>query len=122
MKNDKSKLMITLLLNTVILLTLYFFLSEKLQFPYVAHIYFAAGAILALYYVIYNRGFVGKGATPDMLPDTMSMAEKEAFLTDCKERQKKSRWVLVILFPIILTFIADISYLFLLPMLTGGAQ
>ena len=80
-------------------------------------IYLAAGVGLGLYYVIYNRGFVGKNATPDVLPDTMSPAEKQAFLDDSKARLQKSRWVLTLLIPIILTFAADMIYLFLFPQL-----
>ena len=70
-------------------------------------------------YFIYNRGFVGRNTTPDMLPDTMSLAEKEAFLADCRARNEKSKWVLTILIPIILTFLAEMVYLFLIPQITG---
>lgn len=114
---EKQKLMLHLLLNSVILITLYFVISEKLKFSYIMFVYLAAGAALGLYYVIYNRGFVGKNATPDMLPDTMTLAEKQAFLQDCRNRLQRSRWVLTILIPIILTFFADVVFLFLLPQL-----
>ena len=114
---EKQKLMLHLLGNSAILITLYFVISEKFQFPYIMFIYLAAGVGLGLYYVIYNRGFVGKNATPDVLPDTMSPAEKQAFLDDSKARLQKSRWVLTLLIPIILTFAADMIYLFLFPQL-----
>ena len=112
---EKKKLMFYLLANSAILITLYFFLSEALQFLYIAPIYLAVGAGLGIYYVIYNRGFVAKNATPDMLPDTMTLAEKQAFLQDAKERLHRSRWVLTILIPIVLTLMADMIYLYLLP-------
>ena len=115
---ETSKLLVYLLLNSAILICLYFFISEKLQFPYISYIYLAVGAVLGLYYVIYNRGFVAKNATVDMLPDTMTTLEKQKFLDDGKERLHKSRWMLTVLVPIILTFMADIIYLFLIPMIT----
>lgn len=117
MKTESKKLMLRLLLHSAILIVLYFWIGRV--FPYIMFVYLAAGAGLGLYYVIYNRGFVGRNATPDMLPDTMSLAEKEAFLADCKARNEKSKWVLTILIPIILTFIAEIIYLFLIPQITG---
>ena len=116
--SDTAKLLVYLLLNSAALLFLYFFISEKLRFPYISYIYLAAGAVFGLYYVIYNRGFVAKDATIDMLPDTMTPLEKQKFLDDGKERLHKSRWVLTILVPIILTFMADMIYLFLFPMIT----
>ena len=112
---EKKKLMFYLLANSAILITPYFFLSEALQFLYIAPIYLTVGAGLGIYYVIYNRGFVAKNATPDMLPDTMTLAEKQAFLQDAKERLHRSRWVLTILIPIVLTLMADMIYLYLLP-------
>ena len=114
---EKQQMLLRLFFNSAILITIYFMVSEMLQFPYIMFVYLAVGAALGLYYVIYNRGFIGKNATPDMLPDTMTLAEKQAFLQDAKDRLHRSRWVLTILIPIILTFIADTVVLFLLPQL-----
>ena len=75
------------------------------------------GAFLGLYYVIYNRGMTGKGVTPEMLPDTMTYAEKEAWIADRAERAKKSAWVLLLLIPIILTLAIDTVVIYLIPML-----
>lgn len=117
MKPDAKKLLIQLALNTLVLVPLYFIIATEIQFPYIHYIYLAAGAALAFYYVIYNRGFIGKNATPESLPDSMSPAEKQAFLEDCRMRQKNSRWVLTFLIPIVLTFLADAAILYLVPSL-----
>ncbi|MBQ7335075.1 MAG: hypothetical protein IJW92_01195 [Clostridia bacterium] len=116
MKSEAKKLMLLLLANTVILIFVYFF-TANLGFP-IHYIYLTAAAGLAIYYVIYNRGFAGKGITPEMLPDTMSPEEKQEFIEDCRRRLKKSRWVLTILLPLIITFAIDIFYLFAIPYLT----
>lgn len=117
MKPDAKKLLIQLVVNSLIIVPLYFVIAMNVQFPYLHYVYLLAGAALALYYVIYNRGFVGKNATPESLPDSMSAAEKQEFLEDCRLRQKKSRWVLTFLIPIVLTFLADAAILYLVPSL-----
>lgn len=117
MKPDAKKLLIQLVINLIIIVPLYFVIATYVQFPYIHYIYLAAGAGLAFYYVIYNRGFVGKNATPESLPDSMSAAEKQEFLEDCRRRRRDSRWVLTLLIPIILTFLADAAILYLMPSL-----
>ena len=117
MKPEGKKLLAYLLLNSVILITLYFLVPSLIPFYYMPHIYLLAGALLALYYVIYNRGFVAKNASPDELPAHMTPIQKQAFIEDGQRRFKKSKWVLTLLLPIILTFFADVVYLYLFPYL-----
>ena len=112
--------MLRLLVNTVILMVLYFWLPTQVEFSYMPLIYLGLGAVLLLYYVIYNQGFAGKNATLDMLPSTMTLEEKQAYLDRCRERMEKSKWVLTVLIPIILVFAVDMVYLFVIPMLFGG--
>jgi flagellar basal body-associated protein FliL len=108
----KNQLMMLLLvLNTVALMAIYFFLAQK-EFPYTHYIYIGAGVLLGFGYLLYNRGFSGKGVTPDMLPDTMSIEEKNAFIEKSAARAQKSKWVLTVLFPIIITLAVDMIYLF----------
>ena len=115
MKPEMKKTAIHLLINSILLVVLYFAVAKI--FPYIWVIYLAAGAGIGFYYVIYNKGFSGKGVTPDMLPATMSLAEKEAFIEDSRKRLHDSRWVLTILVPILLTFMLDMIYLFIFPYL-----
>ncbi len=117
MKPDAKKLLYWLLINSVLFVTLYFVLVSK--FPPIMIIYLAAGTVLAFAYVIYNRGFVGKNATPEMLPNTMTPEEKQQFITDCKERLRRSKWMLTVLVPILLTFMLEMMVQFLFPMLEG---
>ena len=112
----KKRLMLMLLANSILILTVYFILN-RMQFWPIFFIYMGIAAVLVLIYVIYNRGFVGKNTTPDMLPDTMTLAEKQAFLQDAKNRLHRSRWALTLLIPIVLTFAADFIYIYLFPQL-----
>ena len=115
MKTQGKKLLAYLLLNSVVMITLYFLIPTVLPFYYMPHIYLLLGAVLALYYVIYNRGFVAKNASPDELPAHMTPVQKQAFIEEGQRRFQKSKWVLTLLIPIILTFFADVVYLYLFP-------
>lgn len=115
MKPEGKKLLFHLLINSAVLITLYFLIPSLVNFSYMPHIYLIVGAGLALYYVIYNRGFVGKNATPDMLPNSMTPVQKQAYIEESKKRFRDSRWVLTVIVPIILTFFADMLYLFIFP-------
>lgn len=110
---ERKALMGRLLLHCVLILAIYYVLVY-LKFEYIFHIYVAVGVCIGAYYVIYNRGFVGKNLTPEMLPDTMTAAQKQAFIEDCQARMKKSRWALTVLIPIILTIAVDMFYLFVI--------
>ena len=68
------------------------------------------------------NGFVGKNLKPEHLPDTMALEEKQKFIDDCAARLHRSRWMITIIFPIILAFCLDMMYIFLLPMLEGIFQ
>ncbi len=115
MKPETKKLMLCLLANTVLLIAFYYAVPALTKFPYMPMIYLLAGAGLGIYYVVYNRGFAGKGVTPDQLPDTMTPAEKQKFIDDSRERMQKSRWVLTVLIPILVTYMIDMFYLFVIP-------
>ena len=116
MKSENKKTALHLLVNTIVLAVLYYLITYW-GFPYIFFVYLAAGAILGIVYVVYNKGFVAKNATLDTLPDTMSVAEKQAFIEDGKRRFRASRWMLTLLLPIVLTFLIDMIYLFFLPYL-----
>ena len=116
-EREARQLMLMLLGNSALILTVYFVLNN-LKFWPIFFIYMGISAVLILIYVIYNKGFVYKDATPEMLPNTMTPEQKETVLGEAKARLRKSRWMLTVLVPIILTFMADIIYLFLIPMIT----
>ncbi|MBQ9132299.1 MAG: hypothetical protein IJX62_07505 [Clostridia bacterium] len=113
MSPEKKRLAWHLLLNTVILTVLYFVL-QRANIP-VHYVYVGAGAVLGLFYVIYNRGFVGKNATPEMLPDTMTPEEKQSFIRESRERMQRTQWVLTLLIPVTVAVLLDFVYLFFFP-------
>ena len=120
MKPDAKKLLLQLLVNSTLIIAVYFLVANNVEFPYLHYIYLLAGAGLGIYYVIYNRGFIGRNLTPDAMPEDMPLAEKQQFINDCALRMKKSRWMLTVIIPIILTFAIDMILLYFLPAMQGG--
>ena len=106
--------LLLLVLNTTALACLYFVLASH-GFPYISFVYLLGGGALAIWYVIYNRGFNTRGKTADMLPDEFPLAERERLIEEGKQRMQKSRWALLILLPILITLLLDMAYLFLIP-------
>lgn len=119
MKSESKKLLCHLAVNSIVLITLYFLLIH-LQFYYISIVYLLVGGGFGVAYVIYNRGFSRKGLTPEMLGSSMTEEEKYLYIEDGKQRLKKSRWILTVLIPIIITLGADMIYVFVLPMLGLG--
>ncbi len=67
-----------------------------------------------LAYLIYNRFFFKKGLTKEQLPDTMTEEQKDAFLLDGELRLARSKWMLLIIIPLLVTFFVDALDLFVL--------
>ena len=111
------KLALIVVINTIIIFGFYRLMLNFYYFEIVMGVYLALTAIFVFAYVIYNRGFAGKGVTAEMLPDTMSYVEKCAFIEDAKARLHRSRWMLTLIFPIILAIAIDMMILFLFPMI-----
>ena len=114
--NSKKTLILLLLGNSVLFIGLYFLLVS-FEILSVTPIYVALATLLGFAFIIYNRGFAAKNATPDQLPDTMTAEEKLAFIQEGKNRLARSRWMLTLILPMILAIAIDLTSLFILPYL-----
>jgi len=112
--SKNKKYLFPLLVNTVLFYGVYAILSSTPACEIVLWVYFALTLGFSIAYIVYNRGFSRKNLTLDMLPDTMSDAEKQAFIDDGNERLDKSKWMITIIFPLIMTFMIDIVVLFMM--------
>ncbi|MBQ3508244.1 MAG: hypothetical protein IJA91_06825 [Clostridia bacterium] len=74
--------------------------------------YFVAFAALIVIYLAYNRAFVNKDVTVDMLPDEWSEEKKHAFVESNRLRAEKSRWMVMIIIPFVIVFMCEALYLF----------
>ena len=110
---EGKRLMLLLILNTLWSFLVYFS-GVELGFPAIFFVYVGLVAVLLLAYVIYNRGFVLKGATPEMLSDELTPVQKQVMLDSAAARLRDSRWMLTVIIPLVLTLLLDALYLFFL--------
>ncbi len=115
----KRRLWVTVGLTALLLLIWFggIALGEELQEPVIAYVlmivYFVAFAAILIAYIVYNRGFVNKNVTVEMLPADWSEARKVAFVEDNRRRIEKSRWMVTLIIPFATVFLVDSIYLFI---------
>ncbi|MBE6653389.1 MAG: hypothetical protein E7610_08270 [Ruminococcaceae bacterium] len=97
---------------TFILLFIYYGCIELGLAQAVMIAYFVVFTVVIVGYLIYNRAFVNKDVTADMLPQEWSEEKKQAFIEDNRIRAEKSRWVVVIIIPFAVVFMCEALYLF----------
>lgn len=103
-----------LVLTTVVSMGIYFFLTSTPLWKVAVLAYIVIASVLIIAYFIINRAFTGSGVTYEMLPDTMTHKEKEEYLADVADRERRSRPMLMVIFPIIVTLLVDLFRLFVL--------
>lgn len=91
-----------------------YFGCVSVGFAHVFFVYIGLAAVLTVSYVVYNRGFVLKGATPDALPDTIPYEQREAMIAEAAQRLQRSQWMLMLLIPTVVALLVDACYLFFL--------
>lgn len=106
------RLTLTVLLSTVLSFGIYAYFVMRQGVNWLFWVYLSALVASALGYILYNRAFADAGATMDNLPPTMSHEEKTAFLAARDERKRRSRWLLAVIFPLSITLMFDVIYLF----------
>ncbi len=110
-----KRLAISLIVNSLLLMLVYYG-AMGLNIPIVSFIvtfgYMLVFGGFLIAYIAYNRAFSRKGMTPDMLPDSWSNEKKQEYIEDGVRRQKKSKWMLSVIIPFLITLMADALYLF----------
>lgn len=106
------KLFAIVAVNTVIIFGFYRLMLNFLYFEIVMGAYLALTAVIVFAYFIYNRGFTRRNITPEMLPEDWSDEQKVAYIADGENRMRRSRWMLTIIFPLVLTFMFDFIELY----------
>ncbi len=104
-----KKYILPLIINTILFFGVYSFLVRQSKGIMMVTLwtYFGLTLGFSFAYIIYNRGFSRMHVTPEMLPSSMTLEEKDAFIEDGKIRLEKSKWMLLIIFPLLMTFIFD---------------
>ena len=119
-QSKNARRFLLLLLNTVLLFMVYRVLlyyaemtDETVWSALVVALYAAALLGFVLAYLIYNRFLYRKGVTAEQLPDTMTDEEKQAFIDDGNRRLERSRWMMIVILPLVLVFLLDAIQLFI---------
>ncbi len=114
--SEKSKKELWMLIGCCFLFMLIYFAAVNIPVPIISFgvtgLYMLGLAVFVIVYVVYNYAFSRKNVTPEMLPDDWSAEKKSAYIQKGQDRAKKSRWMIFVIFPLIVTFIADLIYLF----------
>lgn len=74
--------------------------------------YFVAFTAFLVAYLAYNRGFVNKDVTVEMLPADWSDEKKRDFVEGNRRRAEKSRWMVTVIIPFAVVFMVEAMYLF----------
>lgn len=82
--------------------------------------YFVTFGVLIITYLAYNRAFVNKDVTVDMLPAEWSDEKKQAFVEGNRIRAEKSRWMVTVMIPFVVVFMCEALYLFVWDGLLSG--
>ena len=107
-----------LVINSILLIVVYFGamgIEQPIISTVVTVAYWVIFAAFLVAYIVYNRAFTRKNITVDMLPDTMTYDEKEEYVADGKRRLEKSKWMLSVIIPLLVTIALDAIYLFTWP-------
>ena len=107
----KKRLWLTAGLTALLLFVYYGCIGLGWALP-VMIVYSAAFAILIVSYLAYNRAFVNKDVTVDMLPAEWSEEKKQAFVEGNRIRAEKSRWMVTLMIPFVVVFMCEAFYLF----------
>lgn len=110
---EAKKTALLLLMNTLLALLIYFG-CVALGFSAIFFVFIALAAVLLLVYVIYNQGFVLRGATPEMLDESLPVEERQAMIDKAAARYHSSRWMMTVIIPLIVAVLADALYVYFL--------
>ncbi len=114
--SEKNKKEMMLLILCCFIFMLVYFSAVNIPVPIISFVvtglYMLGLAVFVVVYIVYNYAFTRKDVTEEMLPDDWDDEKKAAYIQKGKDRKQKSRWMIFIIFPLIVTFIVDILYLF----------
>ncbi len=121
---EHKRYLVLLILNTLLCFVVYRVLLHYAELTedtfwsfLVMVIYMALLLCFGLAYLIYNRFLYRKGLTAEQLPEEWSAEQKCAFLADGERRLHRSRWMMLIIFPLIFTFLIDAFDLFIIDLI-----
>ena len=98
--------------NTVLFFGIYTYFVMRRGYNWIFWLYLALLLATSLGYVIYNRAFAYANVTYDMLPSDWSEEKKVSFLAARDARKQRSKWLLVLIFPLAISLMVDVSEIY----------
>lgn len=115
MSAEMRRTALSLAVNSIILLFVYYG-AMAINVPIISQIITIAYMLIfggfLVAYIAYNRAFTRKNITHEMLPENWSTEQKDEYIADGSKRMEKSRWMLSVIIPFLVTIMADALYLF----------
>lgn len=105
-KKEYKKLALFMVVWIIFVASVYF-ACVQLEFAPVMPIYTVAGVVFFVIWLIYNGGFKKVDVTQYEKPDEMGYDEFCRFIDKLKERQRKSKYFLILFMPFIIVMLID---------------
>ena len=119
LKKVNWRLMLSVLGLTILFTTVYQ-VCMAFELGFVMWVYYAALIVLAVCYVIANRGISRTPPERDSLPANWDDEKKDTFIADLTVRKKKARIFLIFIIPLLFSFMFEVIYIFYLePFISG---
>ncbi len=109
-RRERLRTLLYLLAITVAIAILYYVSCNLYAYAFLG--FYAAAILLGFGYVFSNYAFTRNGVTLDMLPPTMPLADKKKYLAERDNRKEKTKWMLMLLIPLLFVIGLDILILF----------
>jgi hypothetical protein len=117
-------LLIWIILGTGVFYSVYRYFVTSGQI-FIMWIYGAFLLALGILYIVLNRGFCEWQLKESDLPSDWDDEQKSEYIAKIKGRKDRSKWVIALIMPLVLTFLLDFAELFLLDTLRemfGGGK
>lgn len=110
------KLALILLVGSAASACLYFFLVDvsELAMQITSIAYMVAACVVAIAYAIVNKGLLADRITPEMLPSSMSNNEKAEYFEKAREKKRRTKWMIALLFILLFPIVLDLLKLFVI--------
>ena len=115
-KQFNGKLALIMLGIFAALAAVYYILLAMHVFWVTPSLYTVAATLFLVFFFV-NRGFSREPVSREILADTMTEAEKDAFIENDVQRKALGRKIMVIMTPVLLLVLVDMVILFFLPAL-----
>ena len=101
-------------------LALLYYLLLAMQVLWATPVLYTVAASLFMVFFFVNGGFSREPVSREILSDTMTEAQKDAFIENDIKRKAIGRKIMIVMTPVLLLVLVDMVILFILPLLTAA--